>query len=286
MSGRRSTWRGAWCARHLAAAILCVSIDAGASPETDRLSELAARGERAAIESLIELARRDKDAEAEYALGVLAYEGRGLERNYRQSFQLFERSAAKGHAEAGNMLGYFFEHGIGTQVDLPKATTAYTRAAQAGSPRARTNLGWFYEHGIGVEKNPATAAEWYRQAADQGLAAAHANLAHLYESGEGVSRNPIIAIALYERALAGGIMSAALRLGHLHEARANVGAATDHFLIAANAMVPEADYAAGRLLVAPGNPRRNVVLGVQWLKQAAARGDAEATQLLARLPGK
>jgi TPR repeat protein len=270
----------------VAASSLCFCFGAAASPETDRLSELAARGDRAAIESLIDLARRAKDADAEHALGVLAYEGRGLERNYRQAFQLFERAAAKGHPDANHMLGYFLEHGIGTTVDLGKSATAYMRGAEAGSARARTNLGWYYEHGIGVDKNPATAAEWYTKAAEQGFAPAQANLANLYENGIGVKTNTSIAITLYEMALAGGIMSAAMRLGHLHEARANLGAATDHYIMAANAMVPGADFAAGRILVEAGNPRRNVELGVHWLKQAAARGNQEATQLLARLAGK
>jgi TPR repeat protein len=286
MIKKRDEGSVAWYATVVAASLLCFCLDTVASPETDRLSELAARGEQSAIESLIELARRDKDADAEHALGVLAYEGRGLERNFRQALQLFERAAAKGHPEASNMLGYFFEHGIGTNVDLPKAFAAYKRGAEAGSARARTNLGWFYEHGIGVDKNSATAAEWYTKAAEQGFAPAHANLANLYENGTGVKTNISIAISLYEMALASGIMSAAMRLGRLHEARANLGAATDHYLVAANAMVPGADLAAGRILVAAGNPRRNVDLGVHWLKQAAARGDQEATQLLVRLAGK
>ena len=256
---------------------------APAVPEVDRLADLAAKGDRSALDSLVDIARRRKDADAEYALGVLAYEGRGLERNSKQAFQLFERAAAKGHAEAGNLLGYFYEHGIGTRVNLEQAAAAYKRGAEAGSARARTNLGWFYENGIVVGKDSAVAADWYKQAADQGLAAAHANLASLYETGNGVDRNPVIAIALYERAMAGGVASAALRLGRLLEARGNVAGATEHYVTAANAKVPEADLAAGRLLVAADNPRRDVGMGVRLLEQAAARDTLDAALLLANL---
>ena len=259
---------------------------ADASPETDRLSELAGKGDRAALESLLEMARRRRDADAEYALGIMAYEGRGLERNSKQAFQLMERAAAKGHAEASNILGYFYEHGIGTGMDMTHALAAYRKGAEGGSARAKTNLGWLYEQGTGVAKDASTAADLYKQAADLGLAAAHANLANLYETGNGVAKNPIIAIALYERALAGGVSSAALRLGRLLEERGNLGEATSQYVTAAKAKVPEADLAAGRLLVAAANPRRNVGQGIAWLEQAAAREQLDALQLLARVYDK
>ena len=254
-----------------------------ASPEIDRLADLAAKGDATALGSLVEIARRNRDADAEYALGVMAYEGRGLEKNPSQAFRLVERAAAKGHADASNTLGFFYEHGVGTPVDLAQALAAYRRGAEAGSSRARTNLGWFYEKGIGVAKDPAVAADWYKMAAEQGLAAAHANLASLYESGAGVARNPVIAIALYERALAGGMTPAALKLGRLQEARGNLAEATDNYLVAAKAKVPGGDLAAGRLLVAVVNPRRNAGQGIEWLDQAAAGGSIDALLLLAAM---
>ena len=50
------------------APLLAASI-ALASPQVDRLTEQAGKGDRAAIKSLVELARK-KDADAEYALGL------------------------------------------------------------------------------------------------------------------------------------------------------------------------------------------------------------------------
>jgi TPR repeat protein len=278
--------------RLLAAKILtigwCLAMPrpAAASPEIDRLADLAAKGDQAALSTLVDIARKSRDADAEYALGVMAYEGRGLERNPGQAFKLISRAAAKGHADAMNTLGFFHEHGIGTPVDLTQALASYRRGAEAGSARAQTNLGWFYEQGTGVAKDPAAAAEWYKLAADQGLAAAHANLASLYESGLGVTRNPVIAIALYERALAGGVNSAALSLGRLQESRGNLSEATVNYVIAAKAKVPEADFAAGRLLVAVVNPQRNMEQGITWLDAAAARGKVDALLLLASLFAK
>lgn len=86
----------------LCSALLSAGI-ALASPQTDRLAELAAKGDRTSIKSLVDLARK-KDADAEYALGLLTYEGRGLARNLKQAYRLFERAAGRGHAEAQNTL--------------------------------------------------------------------------------------------------------------------------------------------------------------------------------------
>jgi TPR repeat protein len=257
--------------------------DGRASAEVDTLVQRAALGDRAALDGLVELAGKKKDADAGYALGLMAYEGRGLKRNAEQAFRLVQRAAKAGHGEAANTLGYFYEHGIGTKADTVLALESYRLGAETGSARARSNLGWFYEKGIAVRKDPAAAAEWYKLAAEQGLAAAHANLAHLYESGEGVARNPIIAIALYERAVAGGVAPAALPLGRLLEERGRVADAADAYITAAKALVPEADLAAGRTLLAATNTRRNVEQGVSWLEKSASTGKAEALWRLADL---
>jgi len=260
----------------LAALVVCLLLACGAasaSPETDRLSGLAAQGDAAALDQLIELARKKKDADAEYALGLMIYEGRGLERNHRQAFQLVERAAAQGHAEACNTLGYFHQHGIGTPADQAQAFDWYRRGAEAGSARAQTNLGWFYEQGIHAWKDPGVAATWYAKAMAQGLAGAHANLARLYESGLGVEKNPVVAIALYEAAFSRGLTSAALSVARLQEARGNVAEATDHYVAAAKAGMREAEFPAGRLLVAAANPRRNAEQGVHWLSKAAVGAD-------------
>lgn len=118
-----------------------------ASPEVDQLAESAAKGDAAAIKSLVELSRK-RDADAEYALGLMAHEGRGLQRNLRQAFRLVERAAGRGHVEAQNTLGYFHQHGLGTVANAGQALTWYRRSAEAGNPRAQVNMGWLYEQGL------------------------------------------------------------------------------------------------------------------------------------------
>ena len=56
---------------------------------------LPAAGQDAALEELIARARK-RDADAEFALGMRAYEGRGVPRNPSQAFRLVERAAKRG----------------------------------------------------------------------------------------------------------------------------------------------------------------------------------------------
>lgn len=285
---------GVWRSRGLGAvpmgciaiAFLACAAVAAPAPQVEALVERAKNGDRAALEALIESVRKDKDAEAEYALGMMAYEAKGLERNLRQAFQLVQRAAQKGHAEASNALGHFYQHGVGTPVDLAQALAWYRRGATAGSPRAQANLGWFHEQGIGVDKDPAVAADWYRKAAAHGIAAAQSNLAGLHASGLGVALDPAAAIQLYKAALEGGLASAGLHLGRLLEQGGNLAEASGYYLGAARAGIVAAELPAGRSLVAANNPLRNLNQGVYWLDRAAARDQLEAILLLATIYDK
>lgn len=262
---------------------------ANASAQVDQLAESAAKGDRTAIKTLIELARK-KDADAEYALGLMTYEGRGFARNLKQAFALVERAAGRGHAEARNTLGYFFEHGIGTAKNPAQALTWYQRGADAGNARAQSNIGWLHENGIGVTKDPAIAAQWYRKAADQGLAAAQVNLGNLYESGTGVEKDYPTAIALYEKAAASGAVTAVSRIvparlgaARALEASGDKAGAAAQYIAAAQGDHAEAQFAAGRLLLSPDNPKRNVSEALLWLDRAAFRRHLNATLLLGRV---
>ena len=269
----------------LACLLLCFNVgnSHATPPEVERLSALASGGDPVALDALIGLVRKEKDADAEFALAMLIYEGRGLVRNLDQAFRLMERAAGRGHAAAGNMLGFFYQYGIGVAADSAKALAWYEKAAESGDARAQTNLGWFHERGIGLSADPAIAAIWYRKAAEQGLAAAQFNLANLYESGSGLRRDPAIAIELFKTALSGGLTAAAFRLGRLLEEQGNLAEAAEQYVRAARALNPDAPFLAARLLLAPGNPRRDPVQGVYWLERVSERDQLAALLQLAEV---
>ena len=102
-----------------------------------------AAAQETSLDELIVRARK-RDAGAEYALGMKAYEGRGVPRNFGQAFRLVERAAKRGHLEAQNTAGFFLQHGIGTAADLSRARDWYEIAAARGLASAQVNLCLLY----------------------------------------------------------------------------------------------------------------------------------------------
>ena len=142
-----------------------------------------------------------EDAEVQFNLGVMYYDGEGVPRNYHQAFTWLKKAADQGHAGAQYKLGLMYCEGtaIGvsgkfwdTTQDLQQATMWFKKAADQGHAEAQYRLGKaYYEfHGAsGVPKNDLQAALWYRRAADQGHVGAQTSLGVLYYNGEGVPQD-------------------------------------------------------------------------------------------------
>jgi hypothetical protein len=242
---------------------------------------LPAAAQDGALDELIARARK-RDAAAEYALGMRAYEGRGVPRDAGQAFRLVERAAKRGHLEAQNALGFFLQHGVGTAADPVRAREWYETAAARDHARAQVNLGWMHEHGLGTERAGAIALEWYRKAAAQGLAEGEFNAANLLETG--APADLAAAAAAYERAAKKEFVPAHYRLGRLLERglvpAAEYGGALARYRSAARAGLPEAQFAAARLLL-DGGGTANAREALEWLQKAAQQEYAPARALLA-----
>ena len=155
----------------------------------------------------------------------------------RNAFSSFSRSAQAGFAPAQNAIGEMFESGSAGQVDYKRAVASYLQAARAQNPRALYNIGrllidgkippgsvslfgadavagsgknkeqtrddvWSDTakmHSAGSERYELAAQLWQRSA-DQGDALAQFKLGGLYENGLGVPRDLDRARALYAAA--------------------------------------------------------------------------------------
>jgi TPR repeat protein len=78
-------------------------------------------------------------------------------------------------ADAQFNLGVMLANGKGVEQDLELALVWYQRAAEAGHVLAQYNLGSMYARGRGVDRDERRALEWYRMAAEQGAASAQFN---------------------------------------------------------------------------------------------------------------
>nr|WP_267405621.1 tetratricopeptide repeat protein [Gilliamella sp. B3976] len=66
-------------------------------------------------------------------------------------------------------LGILYYEGDGVDVNKEKAIYWYTKAAEQGGRKAQNNLGVMYQQGEGVKKNIALAKKYFKQACSLGL---------------------------------------------------------------------------------------------------------------------
>ena len=120
------------------------------------------------------------DVEAQFALGVRYYFGKGVKKDYAEAFSWFSKAAEKEHMKAEYNLGVCFYYGKGVEKNYKKAAEWYLKAAEKGFPDAQYNLGKCFYLGEGVNKDPQQAMNWFRKAADNKFAKAQYTLGNIY----------------------------------------------------------------------------------------------------------
>ena len=131
----------------------------------------------------------------------------GLDAYHRQDYakaeSLWRPLADKGDAEAQYRLGTLYAEGRGVERNDSTAMTWFLRAAEQGNAMAQYNAGASYASGIGVAKSDGDAARWFRRAADQGMPFAQLNLGLMYAAGHGVPTDNVEAMKWLQLALFG-----------------------------------------------------------------------------------
>ena len=115
--------------------------------------------------------RKAADAEisaAQYALGVLYLQGRGVARDTAQAAQWFRRAADNGDLGAEVEFAIRLFNGDGVPKDEARAARYFLHAAQRGNAIAQNRIAKLYVAGRGVPKNLVEAAAWNLAAASQG----------------------------------------------------------------------------------------------------------------------
>ena len=125
------------------------------------------------------------------------------EKAYAKAAELWRPLAEKGDAAAQYSLGTLYAEGKGVEQNDATAFLWFQRAANQGDAAAQYNVGASYATGAGVAKSDVEAAKWFRRAADQGMAFAQLNLGLLYAAGNGVPQDNVEAFKWLELAFAG-----------------------------------------------------------------------------------
>ena len=161
------------------------------------------------------LAATDGDPEAQYALGIMYSEGRGVPVDLARASDYLLQAAASGKLEAMYRLALLhFENHAGA-IDDKTALDLLTRAADSGLADAQFELGELLFKGDGLPKDPVAGNRRLLSAAQLGHIGAQVEYAiHLF-NGDGVAKNEADAAAWFERAAAMGNPVAQNRLARI-----------------------------------------------------------------------
>ena len=108
------------------------------------------------------------DAVAQYNLGVMYYEGQGVEQNFKDAAKWFRKAAEQENAIAQINLGLMYLRGKGVPEDLKEAAKWFRKAAEQGNAMAQHSLGFMYGKGDGVLQDDVTAYAWWDISAANG----------------------------------------------------------------------------------------------------------------------
>src|SRR3954471_19279150 len=118
------------------------------------------------------------DINAQTALGLRYFEGRGVPPNPDEALLWWKKAEEHGSTAAQFYLGLLYHKGLGRMPpNKPLARQWWYKAGNGGYAEAQYNLGVVHLHGDGVATNQAEAATWFRKAAAQGFIQAQLALA-------------------------------------------------------------------------------------------------------------
>lgn len=161
--------------KHLSMVAFCVACFSAPALAEDTLgtaTALIGKAQYADAARLLEPLAKAGNAGAQYQLGVLYYNGKGVPEDEKKAVQLFTSSAQQGNVEAMYQLGNAFTFGNETprlvaDADV-EAANWYFKAAKLGNADAQYSIGLLFMAGKGLAKNDKEAMYWMQQAAKNG----------------------------------------------------------------------------------------------------------------------
>ena len=105
-----------------------------------------------------------------------------MEQDPQQARKWLEKAAEQGSPEAQYYLGVMYYQGVGVEQDPQQARKWLEKAAVQEYPEAQYCLGLIYASGEGVKKDFKKAQEWWEKVNVQGNPTAQKNLEIIYNS--------------------------------------------------------------------------------------------------------
>lgn len=233
--------------------------------------------------------------QANFQMGVLYLEGRGVPRANSFAFQYFLKAEKLGSAEVLDYLAWCYLKGKGTICDPQKALKLYMRLYKDGNLKAGLALGNFCYEGRIVPKDHAKAVRYLQDALrgkDQilyGEFPLYSVLGKIFYRGEhGSVKDLEQARIMLEKASKENDAETFLLLGRMYMqgeggAVKNEKTAFSHFLQADSLGCIPARAMLGKMYLKGIGTVRDKVLAAQYLKTAADHGDLECCRLLGEM---
>jgi len=140
------------------------------STDVQRAIDAYNEGDYAAAMAVWEPLANQGNRDAQFAMGVLYYEGQGVSKNLDEALAWFRKAANSGHPTAMFNLGVAYWEGRGLSQNFAQAVDWWERAAESGDVTSQYNLGLAYYLGKGAQKDIDQARNWLTQAAEKGHA--------------------------------------------------------------------------------------------------------------------
>ena len=158
--------------RTIIAAIAVIAITAFAVPARAGMEEALAAYEAedyaTALREYLAVAEQGV-AEAQYSLGIIFYEGLGVEHDTAEAVRWTRLAAEQDYAPAQNKLGLMYLVGFGVPLNGKEALRWWRLAAEQGLATAQNNLGNMYMQGRGIPMDIVEGRKWIEKAAEQGI---------------------------------------------------------------------------------------------------------------------
>ncbi len=123
------------------------------------------------IKELIKLAQ-ENNSEAMYELSFKFYNGDGVDKDYKKSFEYMLNAAKLGNINAQFLVGYKYFHEEGTEYNDKDMIFWLNKAAEKNNDMAQWLLGIIYiegkENGVDIEKNVELGMQLLKQSAKKG----------------------------------------------------------------------------------------------------------------------
>ena len=155
---------------------LALSAPAFAGPVEDAEAAYAAdqKGDFATSMKLYQQSAAGGNAYAMYSIGLIYFDGKGVDRSYVNALKYYKMASDKGYPQAQLAMGKMTEQGQGGKKNLPEAIKYYTLAANQGITEAQNLLGVAYTTGDPAQKvnpDPAQAYAWFTIASKEDASA-------------------------------------------------------------------------------------------------------------------